>query len=151
MLDWSEAQIVFFFFFFFFCFFFFFFVCFCFCLFFFFFSCEGSITLRRASEIAFLPQTPAFTNNFFEIFRNNDNMYEPLYEKTNNLHRRKQSRRSTAQLISAFVFATRVVQSLFYLITKFQASSHLLCLYSPVCVRPVRKPHCWFSHEAAHM
>ena len=20
-----------------------------------------------------------------------------------------------------------------------------------VCVRPVRKPHCWFSHEAAHM
>ena len=34
--------------------------------------------------------------------------------------------------------------------TKFKASSHLLCLYSPVCVRPVRKPHCWFSHEAAH-
>ena len=26
-----------------------------------------------------------------------------------------------------------------------------LCLYRPVCVRPVRKPHCWFSHEAAHI
>ena len=32
---------------------------------------------------------------------------------------------------------------------KFQISSHLLCLYSPVCVGPVRKPHCWFSHEVA--
>ena len=54
-------------------------------------------------------------------------------------------------LISAFVFATRIVQCLFYLNPKFQASRRLLCLYSPVCVRPVRKPHCWFSHEAAHL
>ena len=23
-------------------------------------------------------------------------------------------------------------------------------MYSSVCVGPVRKPHCWFSHEAAH-
>ena len=48
------------------------------------------------------------------------------------------------------VFATRIVQLLFYLNPKFQASSSFLCLYRPVCVRPVRKPHCWFSHEAAH-
>ena len=34
---------------------------------------------------------------------------------------------------------------------KFQASSSFLCLYRPVCVRPVRKPHCWFSHKTAHM
>ena len=34
---------------------------------------------------------------------------------------------------------------------KFQASRSFLCLYSPVCVGPVRKPHCWFSHEAAHI
>ena len=34
---------------------------------------------------------------------------------------------------------------------KFQASSFFLCLYRPVCVGPVRKPHSWFSHEAAHM
>ena len=38
-----------------------------------------------------------------------------------------------------------------YLNPKFQASSSFLCLYSLVCVGPVRKPHCWFSHEAAHM
>ena len=44
------------------------------------------------------------------------------------------------QLISAFVFATRIVQSLFYLNPKFQASSHLLWLYRPVCVGPGRKP-----------
>ena len=33
-----------------------------------------------------------------------------------------------------------IVQSLFFLNPKFQASSHLLWLYSPVCVRPGRKP-----------
>ena len=34
---------------------------------------------------------------------------------------------------------------------KFPASSHIQRLYSPVCVGPVRKAHCWFSHEAAHL
>ena len=79
--------------------------------------------------------------------------FEPPHEKTNNLHMRKQRRRSasvTAKLISAFVFATRIVQFLFYFNPKIQASSYFLCLYRPVCVGPVRKPHCWFSHEAAH-
>ena len=51
----------------------------------------------------------------------------------------------------AFVFATRIVQFLCYLNPKFQASSSFLCLYRPVCVGPGRKPHCWFSHEAAHL
>ena len=45
----------------------------------------------------------------------------------------------TAQLISAFVFATGIVQFLFYLLPKFQASSVLLLLYRPVYVRPGRK------------
>ena len=50
--------------------------------------------------------------------------------KTNNLHMRKQRRRSavqllTAQLISTFVFATRIVQFLYYLNPKFQASSFI--------------------------
>ena len=45
----------------------------------------------------------------------------------------------------------RIVQFLFYLNPKFQASSSFLCLYRSVCVGPLRKPHCWFSHEAAHM
>ena len=42
----------------------------------------------------------------------------------------------TAKLISAIVFAIQIVQSLFYLNPKFQDSSHLLWLYSPVCVGP---------------
>ena len=46
----------------------------------------------------------------------------------------------TAKLISAFVFATRIVQSLDFLNPKFQAASYLLWLYSPVCVGPGRKP-----------
>ena len=48
-----------------------------------------------------------------------------------------------------FVLGTRIVQFLFYLNPKFQASSSVLRLYRPVCVGPVQKPHCWFSHEAA--
>ena len=44
-----------------------------------------------------------------------------------------------AKLISAFVFATRIVQSLFYLNPKSQDSNHLLWLYRPVCVGPGRK------------
>ena len=46
----------------------------------------------------------------------------------------------TAKLTSAFVFATRILLSLYCLNPKFQASSHLLWLYSPVCVGPGRKP-----------
>ena len=46
----------------------------------------------------------------------------------------------TAKLISAFVFATRIVQFLFYLNPKYQVSNHRLWLYSPVCVGPGRKP-----------
>ena len=46
----------------------------------------------------------------------------------------------TAKLISAFVFAPWIEQSLFYLDPKFQASSHLLWLYSLVCVGPGRRP-----------
>ena len=57
----------------------------------------------------------------------------------------------TAKLISAFVFATRIVQFLFYLNSKFQASSSFLCLYRLVSVGPVWKPHYWFSHEVAHL
>ena len=55
-----------------------------------------------------------------------------------------------AQLISALVCATQIVQSLCFLNAKFQASSHLLLLHSPVCVRPCRKPEDRFSHNEAH-
>ena len=56
----------------------------------------------------------------------------------------------TAKLISAFVFDTRIVQFLYFINPKFQASSLLLCLYRSGCVRPVRKTR-WFSHEAAQI
>ena len=46
----------------------------------------------------------------------------------------------TAKLISAFVFAIRIVQSLYNLNPKFQASSNLLRLYSPVSVGPGQIP-----------
>ena len=86
----------------------------------------------------------------------NQSSYEPPHGKMNNLHiyaktKTQISLAVTAKLISAFVFAKRIVQSLFYLYPKFKASSSFLCLYRSVCVGPVRKPHCWFSHEGAHI
>ena len=42
--------------------------------------------------------------------------------------------------ISTFVFATWIVQSLYFLNPKFQACSHILWLYSSVCVQPGRTP-----------
>ena len=53
----------------------------------------------------------------------------------------------TAKLISAFGFAIRIVRFLYYLNPKFQASSHLLWLYSLVCVGPGRKPRRPFFSE----
>ena len=55
------------------------------------------------------------------------------------------------KLISAFVFAIRIVQSLYFLNPKFQASSHLVWLYSPLCVGPGKNPENRFSHKEAHM
>ena len=46
---------------------------------------------------------------------------------------------------------SRTLQLLYFLKLKFPVSSHLLRLYSSVCVGTVRKQHCWFSHEAAHV
>ena len=62
-----------------------------------------------------------------------------------------QLRGYTAKLISVFVFATRIVQFLFYLNQKFQDSSSFLRQYRLICVGPGRKPHCWFSNEVAHI
>ena len=57
----------------------------------------------------------------------------------------------TAKLISAFVFAIRIVHFLFYLNTKFQASSHLLSLCSLICVDLIGNPEDRFSHNEAHL
>ena len=44
------------------------------------------------------------------------------------------------QLRNAFVFAIWILPSLYYHNPKFLASSHIMCLYSPVCVGTGRKP-----------
>ena len=44
-------------------------------------------------------------------------------------------------------FTIQIVQYLFYLNPKFQASSHFLCLYRPVCVNLVDNPNCWFMRR----
>ena len=71
-------------------------------------------------------------------------LYEPRHEKNRIFAYAKTkvqiSFAVTPKLISAFVFASRIVQSLYFLNPKFQASSHLLWLYSLVCVGPGRKP-----------
>ena len=69
---------------------------------------------------------------------------EPRREKIGFLHMRKQRRRSALRWPRSWsaplFFATWIVQSLCFPNPKFQVSSHLLWLYSPVCVEPCRKP-----------
>ena len=55
----------------------------------------------------------------------------------------------TAQLISAFVFATQIVQSIKFLNPKFQASSHPLWLWFVSDL--VRNPKDRFCGDTAHM
>ena len=56
----------------------------------------------------------------------------------------------TRQLISACVFATKVVQTLFFLSPKFQAFTHSLCLNNPVSAKLVGDHEDRFSRDAAH-
>ena len=73
--------------------------------------------------------------------------YEPRHEKTCFFAYEKTkpqiSCAVTAQLISAFVFATQVAQPIDFLNLKFQASRHLLWPYISVCVGHVQKS--WIS------
>ena len=56
-----------------------------------------------------------------------------------------------AKLISVFVFATLIVQSLYFPNPKFQSFNHLLWLHRRICDGPDRKPNCWFSHAQAQI
>ena len=71
----------------------------------------------------------------------NYGIFEPRCEKTGFCicQNKDADQLVTAKLISAFVFATRIVQSLYFLNPKIQASSHLLLLYSLVCIGPGQK------------
>ena len=55
----------------------------------------------------------------------------------------------TAKLISALFWLHGYYNFIYFLNPKFPDCSHPLCLYSSVYVRPVRKPHCWFSRDVA--
>ena len=57
----------------------------------------------------------------------------------------------TAKLISVFVFTTRIVHSLSFLNTKFQASRHFVRLRSLICVDLVGNPEDRFSDVAAQL
>ena len=59
--------------------------------------------------------------------------------------------RSNCEADQRLCFCYHVLQFLFFLSPKFPASSHLMCLYRPVCVGPGWKPNCWFSHAQAHI
>ena len=102
------------------------------------------------------PCKKGFSTTRLNFYRSNRCfLYEPHFEKTGFLAYAKTKTQisctATAQLISAFDFATQIVQSLCFLNPKFLVSSHLLWLYSRVCVRPGRKPRKPFSHNEAHI
>ena len=71
--------------------------------------------------------------------------YEPLYNMRKPAfsiceNKDADQLRSYCAADQRLCFCIRIVQSLFFLNLKFQASSHLQWLYSPVCVRPGQKP-----------
>ena len=81
--------------------------------------------------------------NFECLLSNWLHMYGPPHEKTYFLSTENKGADQLhgtviAKLISAFVFAPLIVQSLYFLNPKFEVSSHLLLLYSRICVGP-----CW--------
>ena len=83
-------------------------------------------------------------------------LFEPPYWKTHNVYANSKAQIScavTAQLINTFVFATQIIESLFLLNPKFQASSFLLWLYSLVCNVSdlVIIQDLWFSHTNANL
>ena len=62
----------------------------------------------------------------FELAARRENQHYALNAKTKSQH---------------FVFAALIVQFLYFLNPKYSASSHIMCLYSSVCVGPVRIFH----------
>ena len=96
---------------------------------------NNSLSYKQNTIILHLP------SNVTQICFIVHNTFEPPHQKTNvqSAYMRKQRRRPallTAQLISAFVFATQIVQSLFYINPKLQATSQLLWWYRLVCFWP---------------
>ena len=72
------------------------------------------------------------------IGTSNEPRHEPAFCNCEN--KEADQLRGNSRLISAFVFATLIAQSLYFLNTKFHTSSHIVWSYSLVCVGPGRKP-----------
>ena len=92
---------------------------------------------RDAAHISRFPVTSASVIAVLDIKR--EDPLKRVMRKPFFLCMRKQRRRSAAQLTSAIVFGTWIVKSLYFINPKFQASRHLLCLRSSICVGPGRK------------
>ena len=122
------------------------------------------IDIERSSKMAYICRnsrgikrmTVISVGNHFNNSKKSDEAHVNLHykmslvlRKLTFLHMLKQRRRSaTAQLVGAFVFTAYIVRLLLFLNPNFQASSHLLWLYSPICVRRGRKPlRLVFSHK----
>ena len=98
--------------------------------------------LCKHAHVIGIPSNPTFIYNVVKLGGlEGYTLFEPRCEKTGLFVYAKTKTQIrcavTAQLISAFVFAIRIVQSFYFLNPKFQASSYHLWLHSPVCVRPV--------------
>ena len=99
--------------------------------------CTGRHPARRRGQLAL--RGTHTRNRHPRGWKMSGVMRKPAFCICENM-RRSASCGTTAQLISAFVFATLIVHSLYFLNPKVQASSHRLWLYSLVCVEPGRKP-----------
>ena len=109
---------------------------------------------KKKKKTRSVKETNAIIANvcFYNLIRGNRNEDECVltrpHSKIGNNEPRYENRlfayAITAKLISAFVFATRMVQSLYYLNPKFQASRHLLSDL-------VGNPEDRFSHKEARM
>ena len=93
--------------------------------------------------------------NFVLHFQFRITLYEPRREKTGVLHYAKTKTQIsfavTAKLISAFLFTTRIVQSLYLLNPKFQASMHFCDCTARFVWDLVGNPENRFSCNEAHI
>ena len=109
-------------------------------------------------NVGFLMMWLNLTANFFtsceSLFHSISKLFskllmEPQHQKTINLHIYENKHAQTAQLISIFVFATGIVQFLFYLYSKFQALACFCECVGQFVSALVGNPNCWFSHVLA--
>ena len=101
---------------------------------------KGQIEISKHARHLQCNKFPLLSDPNVHVLRKT--LIDPRHEKTGFCiceNKDADQLRGNREADQRLVFAIRIVQSLFYLNPKFQASSHLLWLYSPVCVGPGRK------------